>query len=88
MEERQTLQIIDEYDNVKEYEIIMAFKLEKNNKYYVIYTDNTFDEDGKLNVYAGNYLREDDTYFENIKTEEEWNIIIDKINELTMYLNK
>lgn len=41
--------------NVKEYDVILTFNNPKNNKDYVIYTDNLYDKDNKLKVFAAIY---------------------------------
>lgn len=80
MNEKKYLELIDENDKVIKYEIIMAFKLEETNKYYVIYTDNS--ENDVINIYAANYDPFDDTKFEKIATEKEWQIIAAQVREL------
>ncbi len=80
MDEKKYLELIDENDKVIKYEIIMAFKLEETNKYYVVYTDNL--ENDVINIYAANYDPFDDTKFEKIATEKEWQIIAAQVKEL------
>ena len=82
MNEKKYLELIDENDNVIKYEIIMAFKLEETNKYYVIYTDNSVNEDNITNIYAANYDPFDNSKFEKIATEKEWKIIEAQIRNL------
>ena len=60
----------------------MAFKLEETNKYYVVYTDNTPNENNTINIYAANYDPFDDSKFEKIATEKEWQIIESQVKEL------
>ena len=55
-----------------EYEILATFKMEKTNKNYLVYTDNTY-SDGKLNIYAST-INEDET-LKDIETDEEWALI-------------
>lgn len=80
MEERKKLQIQNEDGQILEYEILMTFKWSKTNKYYVIYTDNFNDDE--MNIYASIYYPLDDTRLDDIETEEEWNEIEKKLNEL------
>ena len=47
----------------------------------MIYTDNTYDN-GKLNVYAAIYDPNDETVFEDIKTQEE----LDEVNKRIIQL--
>ena len=78
------LRLTDDLGNTKEYEILMTLKMEETNKNYIIYTDNTKDNDGNLNIYASIY-NPDSNELEEIKTDKEWDII-DKI--LTKNINK
>lgn len=82
METKKTLKITDESGNVKEYEILCAFKWTKTDKYYVIYTDNKKDEEGSLLVSAAIYDPTDNTKLENIETEEERREIEKRLTEL------
>ncbi len=75
MEEKKMLKLIDKDGNIVEYEILHAFWLEKTKKNYVIYTDNTCDKDGNLNIFASIYYPDDDSKLEAIETEEEWNAV-------------
>lgn len=75
MEDRKTFKIITDDGKEIEYEIILAFKWSKTNKYYIVYTDNTKDENDKLNIYAAIYYPNDDTRLDAVETEEEWNEI-------------
>lgn len=74
MMEKKTLSIIDKYGKEIKYEILYAFRLEETKKDYIIYTDNTIDNVGKLNIFASIYHLDDNT-LENIETEEEWEAI-------------
>ena len=75
MEDKKTFKIITDDGKEIEYEIILAFKWTKTNKYYIVYTDNTKDENDKLNIYAAIYYPNDDTRLDAVETEEEWNEI-------------
>ncbi len=59
-------------DGEVEYEILATFKMEKNNKNYLVYTDNTY-SDGKLNIYAST-IEQGET-LKDIETDEEWELI-------------
>ena len=76
------LRLTDDLGNTKEYEILMTLKMEETGKNYIIYTDNTKDNDGNLNIYASIY-NPDNNELEEIKTDKEWDII-DKILEKNM----
>jgi len=82
MQEKKYFKIIDENDNEIEYEILLAFKLLKTNKNYIVYTDNEIGIDGKINVYANIYDPKDDTKFDLVETKAEWNEIKKRLNEI------
>lgn len=71
--------VLDEFGKQIKYEIILAFKSAKTNKNYVIYTDNTYNDDS-INLYASIYY-DDFSKLDSINTEEDWNIIENKLKE-------
>lgn len=79
--EDKYLNITDTDGNILEYEIILAFFWSKTNKYYIVYTDNTYEND-KINLFASIYYPNDNTKLEEIKTQEEWNEIESRLGEL------
>ncbi len=79
--EDKYLNITDTDGNILEYEIILAFFWSKTNKYYIVYTDNTYEND-KINLFASIYYPNDNTKLEKIKTQEEWNEIESRLGEL------
>lgn len=76
------LRLTDESGKETEYEILIAFKWMKTSKNYVVYTDNTTDESGSLNVYASIYYPLDNTKFELIESDEEWDEINRRLLDL------
>lgn len=66
-----------------EYNVILTFKSNQNDKNYVIYTDNTYDQNKKLRFYAAAYNPKAPTpYLGEPTTKEEWSeitTIIDKV---------
>ncbi len=44
-------------DVKKEYSIIFSF--EQNDKNYIVYTDNSIDDDGFIKTYVGEYIKEE-----------------------------
>ena len=71
MDEKKFLKIVDIEGKEVEYEILSAFKLEKTDKNYIVYTDNNKDEEGSLNIYASIYYPKNNK-LDSIETEEEW----------------
>ena len=82
MEEKKILKIIDENGKEIEYEILIAFYWTKTNKNYIVYTDNTKDENGSLNVYAAIYYPQDSSKLDPIETDEEWDQIDIRLKKL------
>ena len=57
-------------------DVLFTFDSEETGKSYIVYTDNTKDENGKVRVYASIYNPNDPkTKLEDIKTEKEWKVI-------------
>lgn len=62
------------------YDVILTFKSEKTHKNYVVYTDNSLDEDDKLKIYAAIYNPDTFEFIAGVDTDEEW-IEINKLLE-------
>lgn len=57
-------------------EIVTVFKDESNNINYIIYTDGTKNESGKLEVYASRYIIRDNNYIlQDIEKDYEWDLV-------------
>ena len=57
-------------------DILFTFDSDDTNKSYIVYTDNTYDDSGKLKVYANIYDPYNDSgVLDNIDTKEEWDLI-------------
>jgi uncharacterized protein YrzB (UPF0473 family) len=82
MKEKEFLKLTDDNGKETEYEILIAFKWTKTNKNYIVYTDNTNDENGELNVYAAIYYPFDSNKLDPIETDEEWDEIDKRLKEL------
>lgn len=62
---------------------LFTFESDETNKNYIIYTDNTTDEEGNKKVYASTFDPKDDNpILGPIETEKEWKIIEDILNKL------
>lgn len=81
MKEKLMFTIIDEEDNEIEYEILMAFYWSKTKKNYLVYTDNTYNNDS-LNIYASIYYPDDETRLDDVETDEEWLEIQNRLEEI------
>ena len=55
-----------------EYDVILTFKNDKNNKDYVVYTDNKIDNNNKLKIYAAIYNPLTNEFISVPESKEEW----------------
>ena len=60
MEERNSFTVVDEKGEKVVLDILVTFDSEETGKSYVIYTDNTKDENGNTRIYASTYNPDDD----------------------------
>ena len=84
MKEKMMMKLIDKNGKEVEYEILTAFQLSKTGKNYIVYTDNTLDEDGNIQVYASTYQKGEGTSakLDPIETDKEWKIIETILNTI------
>ena len=61
-------------DNGREFQVEKLLSYERDNNTYIVYTDNTKDNDGKERVYAGIYDKEN-SLLNPIENKEDYNII-------------
>lgn len=66
----------------KAFDVILTFKNEENQKDYVVYTDNSYDEENKLKIYAAIYNPLTNKYISQVETQEEWNKIYDLLDNV------
>ena len=82
-EERMTFKVIDDKGKEIECEVLFTFESDETKKNYIVYTDNTTDEEGNTKVYASIYNPNDEEVkLTPIETEKEWKIIETILNEL------
>ena len=76
MKDKNTITLTNEKGEEVVCDILFTFDSEETNKSYIVYTDNSKDENGKIRVFASIYNPSDaKTKLEDIKTEKEWKII-------------
>ncbi len=76
MDEKNQFKLKDEYGNETIYDILFTFDNEETKKSYIVYTDNSVDESGNVQVYASVYYPgEEITKLDPIETDKEWKII-------------
>ncbi len=82
-EERMTFKIFNDEGKEVECEVLFTFESEETNKNYMVYTDNTEDEEGNTKVYASIYNPEEENpTLQPIETDKEWTIIETILSEI------
>ena len=82
-DETMTFKVINDEGKEVECEVLFTFESDETKKNYIVYTDNTIDEEGNTKVYASIYNPEqDETKLLPIETEKEWKIIETILEEL------
>jgi uncharacterized protein YrzB (UPF0473 family) len=75
---------IDNEGNKKDCKILYTFDLAETNKNYIVYTDETIDENGKFRTYASTYEPSKELCdLGPIETEREWKLIEGILANLT-----
>lgn len=78
-----TFKIMSDDGKEIECEILFTFESDETKKNYIVYTDNTLDEQGNTKVYASIYNpNEENTNLIPIETDKEWKIIETILDEL------
>lgn len=68
--------VTDKSGKTVEYEILFTFESDETKKSYIVFTDNALDQEGNIVTYAATYDKNGDTLqLEDIKTDQEWNLI-------------
>lgn len=76
MEEKQKFVVLDEKGNKVECEPLFTFESEETKKNYVVYTDNSKDNEGNIRVFASIYnVTDKGGQLLPIKTNKEWKVI-------------
>ena len=87
-EEVMTFKVMSDEGKEVECEVLFTFESEENKKNYIVYTDNTIDEEGNTKVYASIYNpNESETKLLPIETEKEWKIIETILEEIQSEAN-
>jgi len=82
-EETMTFKVINDEGKEIECEVLFTFESDETKKNYIVYTDNTIDEEGNTKVYASIYNPDqDETKLLPIETDKEWKIIETILEEL------
>ena len=78
MENNTTFKVINDQGVEITCDILFTFDSDETKKSYVVYTDNTKDQTGNIQVYASIFNPDDDgdgTELLPIETEKEWKVI-------------
>lgn len=76
MDGKKKFMVLDENGKEVECEPLFTFDSEETKKQYVVYTDNSKDENGNVRVFASIYnQKKDGGELLPIKTEKEWKVI-------------
>ena len=86
---KNTFTIIDQNGVEKTYDVLFTFDNDETKKSYMVYTDNTLDDEGKTKVYASVYeeLEDGETKLLPIETNKEWKIIETILEKLQEEIN-
>ena len=68
--------LIGEDGTEVEYDVLFTFESEETGKNYIVYTDQSKDETGNIQVFASIYVPNDpNSRLEAIESEKEWKVI-------------
>lgn len=76
MKEKDTFVVKNDLGEEVVCHVLFTFDSDETGKSYIVYTDNSKDEDGNVQVYASIYNPEDpNSKLDPIETEKEWKVI-------------
>lgn len=76
MMEEKSFTMMNAEGKEAKYDVLFTFDSEETNKSYIAYTDNTYDDDGNIQVYASTYdPSSEEMILGEIKTDKEWKVI-------------
>ncbi len=82
MAERAIMTAINENGDIIDCDVLFTFKNTATNKCYIVYTENTEDENGDTEVFAAIFDPDDKTLqLYPIETDEEWAMLESKLRE-------
>ena len=83
MEDKNSFKIINENGEEIMCDVLFTFDSEETKKSYIVYTDNSKDENGNVQVFASIYdPNVEDQKLEPITTDKEWKVIETILNTL------
>ena len=76
MDGKNQFKLRDEYGKETVYDVLFTFDNEETKKSYIVYTDNSLDDKGNVQVYASVYYPgTESTKLDPIETDKEWQVI-------------
>lgn len=82
MADRAIMTAIGENGEIIDCDVLFTFKNTALNRCYIVYTENTTDENGDTEVFASIFDPDDKTLtLHPIETEEEWALLESKLRE-------
>ena len=73
MNEQNQFKLKDEFGNETLYDVLFTFDSDETNKSYIVYTDNSLDDQDNVQVYASVYYPgTGSTKLDPIETDKEW----------------
>ena len=88
-EKRAFFTVIDEKGQKIMCEVLFTFESDETKKNYIVYTDNSLDENGNVKVYASIYTPDQEPAdLIPIETEREWKIIETIVESVQEEANK
>ena len=82
MAERAIMTAINENGDIIDCDVLFTFKNTATNKCYIVYTENTEDENGDTEVFAAIFDPDDKTLqLHPIETDEEWALLESKLRD-------
>ena len=77
--DKTTIEIEDKKEKKEKYDVLFTMNSDDTNKNYIVYTDNTRDEESNIKAYAAIY--KDDGKLFQIKEDIEWNTLEELLNK-------
>ncbi|MBQ8192466.1 MAG: DUF1292 domain-containing protein [Bacilli bacterium] len=76
MNKENKFKVIDKDGKEIEFEVLFTFESDETNKNYMVYTDNSIDENGNTRVYASVFVPDAEPLeLLPVETEREWKVI-------------
>lgn len=76
MDEKNVFTVLDDKGNEVVCEVLFTFDSEETKKSYIVYTDNTTDDEGNVKVYASIFNpKAENMELIPIESEREWKIV-------------